>query len=160
VGCDGLSALQQVSKSIDFIDPASPQYDLILATRSIVQSSKWNWKWQHVKGHQDDTTSVSQLDLLSRLNVNMDYEAKQYWAQTVGITSDVKIEGEPWQVRIDGYKVTSQLRDYLRNHVLSQRALDYWENKSRFKGQLVKDLDWEAFGAAMKSVPAGMQRES
>jgi hypothetical protein len=54
--------------------------------------------------------------------------------------------------------VTSQLRDYLRNHVLSQRALDYWRNKSRFKGQLVKDLDWEAFGAAMKSVPAGMQR--
>jgi hypothetical protein len=158
VGCDGLSALQQVSKSIDFIDPATPQYDLILATRSIVQSSKWNWKWQHVKGHQDETTSVSNLDLLSRLNVNMDHEAKQYWAQTVGTTSDVNIEGEPWQVRIEGYKVTSQLRDCLRNHVLSQRVLDYWGKKSRFKGNSVKDLDWEVFGAAMKSVPAGMQR--
>jgi hypothetical protein len=93
VGCDGLSALQQVSKSINFIDPATPQYDLIRATRSIVQSSKWNWKWQHVKGHQDDTTSISNLDLLSRLNVNMDHEAKQYWAQTVGNITDVNIEG-------------------------------------------------------------------
>jgi hypothetical protein len=158
VGCDGLSALQQVSKSTDFIDPACPQYDLILATRVIVQSSKWNWKWQHVKGHQDNIMSVSKLDLVSKLNVNMDKVAKQFWAQTVGSTSDVSIDGEPWQVRIDGSKITSQLQDHLRNHVLSKRALEYWGNKSRFKEQAVHDLDWEAFGAALQSVPAGMQR--
>jgi hypothetical protein len=42
--------------------------------------------------------------------------------------------------------------------VLSQRVLDYWGKKSRFKGNSVKDLDWKVFGAAMKSVPADMQR--
>jgi hypothetical protein len=42
--------------------------------------------------------------------------------------------------------------------VLSKRALNYWSTKSRFKGNPVQEGDWEAFGAAMKAVPAGMQR--
>jgi hypothetical protein len=65
VGCDGLSALQQVSKRTDFIDPTLPQYDLILATRMLVhQTATRQWKWQHVKGHQGDNTPIQNLDLL------------------------------------------------------------------------------------------------
>jgi hypothetical protein len=69
---------------------------------------------------------VANLDLLSQLNVQMDFEAKQHWGQTVWTLADVDIEEEPWQVCLEGRKVTSQLRECLRNHVLSKRALNYW----------------------------------
>jgi hypothetical protein len=57
-GCDGLSALHQVQKTIDFINPNVPQYDLILATCTVIRQTQWQWEWQHVKGHQDQTKTI------------------------------------------------------------------------------------------------------
>jgi hypothetical protein len=159
VGCDGLSVLHQVSNLGDFIDPTLPQYDLILATRTLVQqAASIQWKWQHVKGHQDDNTPVQHLDLLSRLNVQMDLAAKQHWACTVGTQLDVPIEGEPWQVRVEGRKITSQLRESLRQHATAPKALEYWRAKKRFKHTSVQNIDWQSFGAAMRSTPTNRQR--
>lgn len=156
VGCDGLSALRQVSKTFDFIDPSMPQYDLILATQLLVNKSNWEWKWQHVKGHQDDVASITSLDLLSQLSIRMDLEAKCHWAATAGQKIAVDIDGEPWRVSLDGHKVTSQLRESLRQFIYSKTALDYWDGKQRFKS--VQTIDWESFGAAMRSSSATTQR--
>jgi hypothetical protein len=41
--CDGLSALRQVKKPFDFIDPNLPQFDLILATRNVIRKTSWEW---------------------------------------------------------------------------------------------------------------------
>jgi hypothetical protein len=156
VGCDGLSALRQVSKPLDFIDPSVPQYDLILATRGLVKKSKWVWTWKHVKGHQDDNAPIKSLDILSQLNIWMDSEAKTHWAATVGRQHDVRIDGEPWRVTLEGHKVTAQLRESLRDFINSKTALCYWGNKQRFKSG--QTIDWESFGAAMRSSSAGIQR--
>jgi hypothetical protein len=62
IGCDGLSALRQAQKTTDFIDPNIPQFDLILAIRTIISQTHWKWNWIHVKGHQDDVQEFDKLD--------------------------------------------------------------------------------------------------
>jgi hypothetical protein len=104
VACDGLSALRQVAKPYDFIDPNLPQFDLILATRNVIRKSSWAWTWSHVKGHQDTTKSVDNLDLLSQLNVRMDAKAKEFWSATKGKTSTTNLILEPWPTLIAGKK--------------------------------------------------------
>jgi hypothetical protein len=158
IGCDGISALRQVAKNEDFIDPNLPHYDLILATRVVLSRTSWKSNWFHVKGHQDDSKPVEELDLPSQLNIRMDAMAKQHWKETVGVCIDPDLAGEPWTVRLAGRKVTSRLREQVRLSCLQGSALGYWQNKSRFRTASTANIDWEVFGAALKACPPGMQR--
>jgi hypothetical protein len=63
----------------------------------------------------------------------MDLEAKQHWACTVGTQLDVVIQGEPWPVWVEGRKITSQLRESLRQHATAPKALEYWRDKKDSK---------------------------
>jgi hypothetical protein len=156
--CDGLSALRQIEKMHDFIDPNLPQYDLILAIRNIIRQTSWSWSWTHVKGHQDNETSFDNLDMLSQINVRMDQLAKEYWKQTLGQRSLQAITGEPWPLLLDGQKVTSNMREKLRDFCLSKGALLYWQKKRQFRSASVHDIDWDVFKAAMKGLPSGRQK--
>jgi Zn-finger nucleic acid-binding protein len=158
VGCDGLSALQQVSRTSDFINPNTPHFDLILATRAIIARTKWSWKWVHVKGHQDATKDFQSLDEMSRLNVQMDTAAKQLWTETVLQSIDPKITGEPWRVSINNNKITSAMGRQLREFTNMTQALQYWNNKHRFGSRSASDVDWTAFGAAMQALPPTRRR--
>jgi hypothetical protein len=155
--CDGISALRQVAKPFDFIDPNLPQYDLILATRNIIRKTTWEWSWVHVKGHQDDLTPLGQLDIFGQLNVKMDAKAKEHWTRTVGTTNQSRLLGEPWPLYVGGIKVTSNLRDRVREGCLSPNALKYWSNKRQFRSAPVESIDWDAFGAALQASPSARQ---
>jgi hypothetical protein len=116
------------------------------------------WTWSHVKGHQDTTKSVDNLDLLSQLNIRMDAKAKEFWSATNGKTSTTNLILEPWPTFIEAKKLTSNLREALREHCPSENTLNYWQKKRQFQSSSVRDIDWDAFGAAMQAVPPGMQR--
>jgi 2-polyprenyl-6-methoxyphenol hydroxylase-like FAD-dependent oxidoreductase len=85
VGCDGLSALRQAQKRIDFSNPNIPQHDLILAIHTVIEKTNWKWEWIHVKGHQDEIMSNDELDIWSRWNIQMDSQAKEFWAASGNI---------------------------------------------------------------------------
>jgi hypothetical protein len=57
-----------------------------------------------------------------------------------------------------GKKLTSNLREALQEHCLSANALNYWQKKRQFRSSSVRDINWDAFGAAMQAVSPGMQR--
>jgi hypothetical protein len=158
VGCDGLSALQQVNKISDFIDPNMPHFDLILATRQMISRTHWSWEWTHVKGHQDSTTAIEDLNEWSRLNIQMDTEAKRLWKDTEDSQIDPTIPGEPWRVSIMGKKIITSMRDKLRETINTADALTHWDKKQRFREGKADCIDWLAFGAAMKAETLGRRR--
>jgi predicted RNA-binding Zn-ribbon protein involved in translation (DUF1610 family) len=157
VACDGLSALQQAQRVHDFVNPNEPQYDLILAIRSIVADSSWQWTWRHVKGHQDDATEFQSLDFWGQWNSKMDSEAKRFWTESRGTLTDPQIYGEPWRTVLAGKKITSHLRERLREHCTLPAAKRYWQHKSRFVNRDIQLLDWEALGSALKATPTQRQ---
>jgi len=71
LGCDCLSALQMVFQ-FEWDDPQQNCCDLIHLAQSTLQTSPLNWKWQHIKAHQDTYTAFASLDWCSQLNVKMD----------------------------------------------------------------------------------------
>jgi hypothetical protein len=150
VACDGKSALQQAQWSEDFINTRYPHYDLILAIRVIRNLSKWEWKWRHVKGHQDSTGG--ELDFWAQLNVQMDSAAKQHWLDNNGSEAPRRIWGEPWQVWAGSKKITSDLSRHLKEFCSAQTAENYWRGKPRISDKF-EQVDWEAIGGAMQQIP-------
>lgn len=153
VACDGLSALHQASQSYDFVNPNEPQFDLIMAIHSVVAESKWLVQWRHVKGHQDVTLDFHDLDFWGHWNTTMDTTAKEFWMESKHTTIDPIIHGEPWRTTLLGRKVTSQLRERLREHCTLPAALGYWQQKRRFANCNVQLIDWEAIETAMAATP-------
>jgi hypothetical protein len=149
VGCDGLSALTQASQAWDFINPNEPQYDLIMAIRTLVAESNWEWQWKHVKGHQDESHSLERLDDWSKWNIQLDADAKKFWKETTPQKIYPQIEGEPWKTTIAKEAISSNLRDSLREKCNFSRAMDHWNSKNRFGTCNTDAIDWESMGMAM-----------
>jgi hypothetical protein len=158
VGCDGLSALRQAQKTVDFVDPNIAQYDMIMAIRTVISQSSWQWDWIHVKGHQDDAKSQEELDQWSLWNIQMDAEAKQFWKTAKHQYIDPLLCGEPWRTTLDGRKMTSNLRERLREACCTPPAMAYWDRKGRFGSFSSNDIDWDVVGAAMKQSKPHRQR--
>jgi hypothetical protein len=158
VGCDGLSALNQASKQYDFINPNEPQFDVIMAIRRLIADSSWTWTWRHVKGHQDASNKFKDLDEWSQWNIQMDARAKETWQETTGTIIKPSIFGEPWATVIDGKKLTSNLRDKLREYCARRPAMEYWDRKKRFGSATAEQIDWDSFWVAMKLTPLNRQR--
>jgi hypothetical protein len=157
VGCDGLSALRQAENLCDFINPNIPHYDLIMAIRTVIAQTEWKWSWLHVKGHQDNKKPRNELDIWSRWNIDMDLQAKAFWAEARKQYIDPEITGEPWRTEIGNKKITSNLRETLREACALPRALSYWERKNRFGILGTAEIDWDALGGAMKTTPTSRQ---
>jgi hypothetical protein len=156
-GCDGISALRQAQKSSDFIDPNLPQFDLIMAIRKIISQTVWHWEWIHVKGHQDKGKPIKDLDCWSQWNVQMDAAAEHKWLISSKHYINPLILGEPWRTEIDGKKVTSNIREKLRETCTMTKATEYWDRKERFGSQTSNDIDWDALGTAMYGIPTSRQ---
>jgi hypothetical protein len=116
---------------MDFINPNIPQYDLILAIRSVIGKTRWQWDWIHVKGHQDDILQNDELDVWSRFNIKMDSKVKEFWAATDKLHINPTIMGEPWRTELDGKKISSNLRDTLRESCATPTAMEYWSRKKK-----------------------------
>jgi hypothetical protein len=61
VGCDGFLALKSVFGEGEYWEAVIEQtdYDIISSVRAQIRKILINWRWRHVKGHQDDDgTSV------------------------------------------------------------------------------------------------------
>jgi hypothetical protein len=81
LGCDGLSALLNCTDIDYVVKPTAPHFDLITATRAMLQQCPVKWIPHHVLGHQDDDSDA--LDRWATLNIEMDEDAKVHWAETV-----------------------------------------------------------------------------
>jgi hypothetical protein len=88
----------------------------------------------------------------------MDAEAKQFWKTAKHQYIDPLLCGEPWRTTLDGRKMTSNLRERLREACCTPPAMAYWDRKGRFGSFSSNDIDWDVVGAAMKQSKPHRQR--
>jgi hypothetical protein len=153
IGCDGLSALIQCTDPDYVVKPTSPQFDLITATRAMLQQCPVTWIPHHVKGHQDDDLTA-RLDRWALLNIEMDTRAKLHWAETVDQPREPQstISGEPWSFWIKDKKICMNLHSSITMATRGQASLNYWESHGKYGQGTHSDIDWQATGQAMAKV--------
>lgn len=108
-------------------------------------------KW--IKGHQDSFPGET-LDLWARLNISMDLLAKQRRAlhDRRADPEDLQhdIEGEPWQLILNGQKVCKNFKDRLFQHCAAPALMEYWKSR-RLAATTADDLHTVALEKAQHS---------
>jgi hypothetical protein len=150
IGCDGLSALQtSFDQGLNLLSDI-PDYDLIGAIYHMRKTSKVLWSYRHVKGHQDD--EGSDLDDWEKQNVKMDAWAKQHLSVASTTPRHYNILGEPWQLWVDGRKVTSKIQECTYSAVHRPESEQFWSREVERSDNLSL-MDWPSIGHAMKKSP-------
>ncbi len=149
LGCDGQSALDKAFNYVSIIRLDDANHDLLQAIRTLWASSPIQWKFRHVKGHQDDHKSASELDRWATLNVEMDTAAKQHMHIAKRSPRHFLVANEPWSVWCNGQKITSNFTETIYDLVHSDDAKTYWSKKDEITTGAIDDVDWEAINKAM-----------
>jgi hypothetical protein len=154
VCCDGLGPLTRASHLDWLTHPGEQCYDLKEATRFQLSRSPLQWRFHHVRGHQDSRKPVSSLDRYERLNCEMDSRAKAYRSSLMNSPSVWLVEGEPWPVWVGDKKISSDLPKVLQTACSGPPALAYWQGKGRFGSGSPDMVDWQHQERAIKATTA------
>ena len=113
VACDGLSALNDVFDLHRQVSTKTPHYDLVVATRRIIQrSTQLTWYYRHVRSHQDDIRAMDELDRWETLNVEVDDAAKTHLRVNYDAPNPrIIIQDSLWMLRIDDTKIVRTLKE-------------------------------------------------
>jgi hypothetical protein len=133
IGCDGQEALWQALGASSPISPSASDFDLVAAIRQKIHTLPIRTSMKWIKGHQDAFPGES-LDLWARLNISIDLLAKQCRAlhdRRAHPPDDLQhdIDGEPWQLILDGKKVCKNGKDRLFKHCASPALMEYWKTR-------------------------------
>jgi hypothetical protein len=154
IGCDGLSAIEVSKEAGDSINPNRQHFDLISAIRKLVGQIQGQITWRHIKGHQDTVTN--DLDMWAQYNIQMDKEAKQFWAETCDISNEerpTRVYGEVGAVSLNGKKIVVLLKQQLMKYLGSLEIIPYWESRFHWSEGTGQNINWEMLGHAISTVP-------
>ena len=150
LACDCESGITAVFTH-EYDSPSQPHHDLIHEIRARIKASPIEWKFRHVRGHQDKYISVQLLDLWGQLNVEMDGLAKAYWNETY--TTAVPFyppNTSGWSIWTGDRKLTSWDRNALYNHAQATDVIDHWSDRRQIPQDLIYSIDWESCEEAIK----------
>jgi len=155
VACDGLSALNDVFDLHRQVSTKTPHYDLVVATRRIIQrSTQLTWYYRHVRSHQDDIREMDELDRWETLNVEVDDAAKTHLRADYDAPNPrIIIQDSPWMLSIDDKKIVRKLKEQIYSHVHLPELKAYWLKKERFTEETFEQVDWKATSHAMRNLP-------
>jgi hypothetical protein len=151
LGCDGLSALHTVFEQGMALRSDIPDYNLVRAIDHLRKTSKVLWVHRHVKGQQDEQSN--DLDIWAHHNVQMDMKAKAYLPVAQSQPRHLNIAGEPWQVWVNGNKLTRDIQPTIYLAVQGVDSEKYWSNKKDIDPSGVELVDRTAIGRTMRTIP-------
>jgi len=155
VGCDNQGALHQAQQTQELTPCSSVHADLIRAICRICRSLPGiTIHFQHMKGHQDDHTSVSSLPLLAQLNFLADWLAKrsllrllQHHQCRVGM-----LVGDAWSLQVNNQTVTSDPHPKILWHLGYCTAYNYMvEKKQHISPASFPLINFLALSTALKA---------
>jgi hypothetical protein len=94
---------------------------------------------------------MEHLDIYSRLNVEMDADARNF-LQTAKISPrHFTTTREPWSLWIDNHKITHDLDNTIYEAVHAPGARAYWARKQQVDEEVIRDINWPAIKNAATS---------
>lgn len=151
LGCDGASALSTIFDRDPVLTTDIPDYDLVGAIYHLKKTSKVTWTHRHVKGHQDDIKA--ELDTWALRNILMESRAKSHLQVAKQAPRHHNIEGKPWQLWVQGEKLTKDIQGSIYSAVHNRELWQYWETKRDIDPDGLQMIDWPAIGKAMQALP-------
>jgi hypothetical protein len=158
IGCDGLSALHQAEGDADIVPLSTTDYDILCVIRLRLLRVPIQVSFQHVRGHQDDTKSMSSLTRWERLNVEMDSLAKAALQYFTNYPPHSTIAEEPWSIWVQNTKIISNIHSTIADIVHSPAAKSYWINRGKLTDSSAPHTNWRAINHAMASAPKRYNR--
>jgi hypothetical protein len=150
LACDCESGITAIFTH-EYDSPSQPHYDLIHEIRKKISTSPIEWKYRHVRGHQDKHINVKLLDRWGQLNVEMDGLAKAYWNETYNTVAPFyPISSHGWSLWIGDRKLTAWDRNALYNHAQATDIIDHWSERRQIPQELIYSIDWESCEQAIK----------
>jgi hypothetical protein len=150
LACDCKSGLTSIF-SHQYDTPSQPHHDLIHEIRIRISSSPIEWKFRHVRGHQDKHVSFHLLDMWEQLNVEMDGLAKSFWNEhhlTTPYFYPSNTSG--WSLWTGHHKLSNWNRTKLYHHAQSAEILTHRSDRRKIPSQLITSIDWAASKSAIK----------
>jgi hypothetical protein len=83
----------------------------------------------------------------------MDEHAKHFLPQASPSPCHYDIKGEPWQLWVNGSKITKEIQKQLYEAVHSSFSEEYWASKPNSSPASVRLVNWRTIGFAMKTLP-------
>ena len=153
VGCDCASALTNITRS-GHLTLQRPHHDMLSGIRYLLSISPVTWTFHHVRGHQDDHASYSQLDRWARLNVDMDALAKLYWTTlTAQDTSPIPFSLRPfpgqWSIWHNDYRLPCWTTKRAQTLYYSTPSEVFWTRRLHVE-HVFRDLDWSSAALALR----------
>ena len=151
IGCDGLSALNQVGLDTATIKANTKNVDMISMINSLLKSSNFIINKEHVYGHQDDLHRP--LTQIEKLNCRMDTAAKSIaLAYIRGETAKPRFP--PSQIGFstitcNNKLIPSKIQRSLYLHITHNAMITWLEKHTPLNTSNV-NLHWESFATARK----------
>ena len=153
LGCDNEGAIKAISPDREYNSQWN-SYDLLFQIRKELKNSPVQWKFKHVKGHQDDHKNEEELDEWAVANILADKmakrEMKKYLKDGCPYIKPLKIEGNVWQLQIDDKTVVKNIMSEVRKHQWDRPLKQYWSKK--LGTQDTKLIDWDIFTRSNKMI--------
>jgi hypothetical protein len=162
--CDGEGTINILSWMHAITKNSRKHFDIIQALQAAISASPIEWKFCHLKGHQDKYISYSQLDRWAQLNVLVDTIAKQELTRIIasgGRQGSTMIMPHNkctiyWTNR-DNIKeaISSHLSDTIIDMISTERIKGYWEEKRHIGPAVSQTVDWDILQRSAKHYTKG-----
>jgi len=151
IGCDGLSALNQVGLDTTIIKARMKNVDMISIINSLLSTSKFAVNREHVYGHQDDLHRP--LTQIETLNCRMDTAAKSIALARINGESPVP-QFKPTQIgygtiTCNGLLIPSRVQTSLYAHITHNSMIKWLEAHSSLDTSKV-NIHWPSLAKARK----------
>ena len=162
IACDNKHAINAMDAEYT-PDPSHLNFDLVKIVWRTIKTLPITIKGVHVKGHQDDTTDVSQLSREAILNIEMDHMAKAYWefchnSQAFDTTTCIQMEREGWQIWHGNKKLNRPTTNCLYDIIYTPKTLDWWVRHGFTTEEKQAEINHEITAEFMKTIPANRRR--
>ena len=135
--CDCLGVIKTINRLHQFPSTRSKHFDLLSILFLSLQQCPFIIKFEHVKGHQDDSLNFNSLDQWEQLNVIADHNAKEilwrYHQQHHEPPPLTPSKGTLNPVYVNYLHspttISSRLLRNLKHHIYRLNGLSYWESK-------------------------------
>ena len=127
IGCDGLSALNNVTARHFEVKATTPHFDIIIAIRRAIQDSPLTWIPRHVKGHQDDLAEAT-LDRSALLILKWILGQRRIGnILTLRGVAGIWYRGRTLGVWYGDRKFCKDIATVIRDKVQGEKCLTHWE---------------------------------
>lgn len=121
-----------------------PDWSVVQAIVDTVQSCSIEATYVHVKGHQDDDTSVEELSLLAQLNVEADKHAGDYRALHGSYRPVIPLSPTlPVALDIGGRTIHRGFKQAIRDSIHGTHLLEDMQLRYDWADGVIDTIDWD-----------------